>query len=866
MENAYQKYKEKLDRIFVEYADLDAIVYLLEDGTKHRRTFSQLHSLITQWAEVLSSHSVKAGDRVAILAPLTLNAIVAGLTLAYTNITAVLLDVSLPKEEINRLLEISDVHALLTTKKMKQDIEEKDIPIFDLEHTGQELSRFKDSAPLAEKQRLDCDKDIISIIFSSGTTSSAKGVMYSYESVLYSCEKLAFSYGLTPRARYFMVLPYNHISGYISATTFLLSADTICMIENLTPTRLQSGFLAFHPHYFGMVPKVYDIIAEKIRDAVHQKGTIMEGIFRFGISVCGYLRKRLGWKIGKYLFKPIYSRALGKEITGLAICGTICKQTTAQLFLAFGLEWANLYATTETNAPITTTGVFDRYPLHSVGKADRFDGIDVVIHQPNAQGIGEVYVKSPLIMKGYFREPALTAAAFDGEYFKTGDLGYIDGNGYLFLVGRSKDIILLHSGKKVSAADIDEFYQHICPNVNVASCGITGAEGFDTVHLFVETYGQSRNGIDEACRRIREQSAAAGSIYQIAAIHEIDRIPLTSVGKVKRFLLKEAAKTETPHQISEEATGDSKESILNTIRNLISSITRAEREITLTSRLKEDLEMDSLSIFELCAELDEKYNLSIESQLHDGITVGELEALLRQAGSESISAIKPVNSYPLAKTQKDIKAHNAFIKVSRILWNIKISGQENIRADEKYIFCPNHESYLDGMWIIGSLSDSVKREICSMAADSLFKHKIFHRGLVMLGGIPVERSGNTAPAMKRAYECLSSGNHSLLIHPEGTRSRSGQLGEFKQGAAKLAIETGLEIIPVCISGAYEIFPPHRKLPRLFDWRHLRRYPLQICFGAPISPEGRTMDDITAEIRMQIITMKPGNSYENRSEL
>lgn len=515
------------------------MAYLLEDGTKIYRTFSELQILLKKWAEILRFYSIDAGDRVAILAPLMPDSITAGLALAYANITAVLLDPSLPVEEINRLMQISDVYGVLTTEKMFPQIADTSIPIFNLDCGKGGPVRFETAAPLAVKRRLDCDKDTISIIFSSGTTTRAKGVMYTYDSVLLSCEKLKFSYGLTPAARYFMVLPYNHISGYISATAFTLAADTICMIENLTPTRLPMGFREFQPHYFGMVPKVYDLMADKIRDAIHQKGFLVESVMNFGLAVSGLLREKCGLKIGRVLFKPIYSKVLGKEITGLAILGTICKPETARLFLAFGLEWANLYATTETNAPITTSGVFDRYPLNSVGKVDRFSDIDVVIHQPDGEGIGEVYVKTPLIMKGYFREPKLTAQAFDGEYFRTGDMGYIDQKGYLFLVGRSKDVLILHSGKKVSAMDIDAFYSQICPEVNLASCGIPGMDGYDTVHLFLETGGQSRETIREAHRLIEEQSGA-GSLYQIATVHEIARLPLTAVGKVKRFLLKEA--------------------------------------------------------------------------------------------------------------------------------------------------------------------------------------------------------------------------------------------------------------------------------------------------------------------------------------
>ena len=145
--------------------------------------------------------------------------------------------------------------------------------------------------------------------------------------------------------------------------------------------------------------------------------------------------------------------------------------------------------------------------------------------------------------------------------------------------------------------------------------------------------------------------------------------------------------------------------------------------------------------------------------------------------------------------------------------------------------------------------------MCSIAAAYLLLHRIYRMGLAMLGGIPVHRHTNTAPAMRRAYECLASGEYNLLIHPEGTRTRNGRLGTFKPGAAKLSIDSEVDIIPVCINGAYEIFPPDKKFPHFFNGGWFHKYPLEIHFGNPISPNGKTEAEITEEIRHQIVEMK-----------
>ena len=123
--------------------------------------------------------------------------------------------------------------------------------------------------------------------------------------------------------------------------------------------------------------------------------------------------------------------------------------------------------------------------------------------------------------------------------------------------------------------------------------------------------------------------------------------------------------------------------------------------------------------------------------------------------------------------------------------------------------------------------------------------------LAMVGGIPVERRGNTIPAVKRALVCIQDG-YTMLIHPEGTRTRDGKMHEFKGGAAKLAIDAEAVIIPVRIDGAWDIFPPHKKRPKVFQFG--RRYQIKIQFGTPIKPDGQTIEELTEQIQSAVMRM------------
>ena len=859
----YADFKEKIEYITNRYSDKTSMVYMTENDEDISFSFNDIYKIIIETQSVLQKCGVVCGDRVAIITPHSPFGVMAGLALAYSNITAVMIDASLPIEEICRLLEFSDVRALFTTNDLYDKISPEltqNIPCFELGRDNT-VNKFISGSieTVSMPETVDKDTDVIAIIFSSGTTDKMKGIMVTYESMLLSHRYLSDVFGLSCGKRYLVVLPFYHISGYDSSIVFFLSGCNLGFIENLNSSKLQKGLLKYNPHYFAMVPKVYDIIAEKIINTVYSKGKLPRILFDNILKISQKLRKRLGIKIGKIIFKPIYSKAFGKNIWGLSILGAKCKQETADLFLGFGIEWANLYATTETNAPISSTGIYDKYPLNSVGCTSKFDDIKITINKPGSDGVGEIYVKSSLIMKGYFREPELTVNAFDNGYFKTGDLGYLDKNNYLYITGRNKDNIILHNGKKVSAADIDEFYQKLCPDVTIASCGVENNDGYDDVYLFVEKSTHSENTIQSAINSIMQKSSQTNSLYNISNVIIIDKIPATSIGKVKRYLLKEYVKTNSYMNVAISNNCEAKElSNIEIVINAVKALSGIQfKDITGNTKLIDDLSLDSLSLFELCTEIENATGINITDKMYGVSTINDIVNLLDDPIENNNNSNYDIQKFPLSKNDSDIKSIARFKSLTETVYDFKIIGAENISQEAKYIFCPNHESYFDAMWVASALykHDFDVRFLCSMAAEHLMNNRLMKKVFVALGGIPVDRTGNTAPAIERALQCLCNDKCFMLIHPEGTRTRTGKLGEFKQGAAKLSIESGVKIIPVCIDWAYEIFPPNRKLPRLFDWKHFRKYPLKIQFGTPIDPNGKNADEITEEIRRQIVDMK-----------
>lgn len=259
------------------------------------------------------------------------------------------------------------------------------------------------------------------------------------------------------------------------------------------------------------------------------------------------------------------------------------------------------------------------------------------------------------------------------------------------------------------------------------------------------------------------------------------------------------------------------------IIKILKKLSPESRDITENMRLVEDLGLDSLGMFELCMDIETVFPVKISDKIQTLKTVGDLVNAIEATNSMKTDFSYNISNYPAIKSKKDILRLKKFGNISQNLYEFEVKGVENLPSDTNYILCPNHESHFEGMWIwtsIGSLVDY--RKICCLAKQEHLAHKISRTGLAMTGGIPVDRSGNSAPAISRAVECLTKENYNLLIHPEGTRTRNGQLGSFKNGAAMIALMSDKPIVPVKIEGAYKIYPPDRLLPHLYDFKNHKK--------------------------------------------
>lgn len=833
-----------------------AVAMIQESGA----IISYDYKALFQEADAFAKNMIKQGilpkDRIVIVGENSPQWQMAFLAVMQVGCTAVLIDASLAEQEIIRLMHHSDGRGVFTSSKLLTQLpalKSLEIPVFNMTDQGKVVNEEKIVRPLP--LTLDGDEEVAIIIYSSGTTKLASGIMHTHEAMLNTIHMTAQANGLTKDERILSILPNSHIYGVVTCLLgAMMLGASLYYVETISGQSLVNAFKACQPTVFPSVPKVFELfekqIMKKIRSSKPTK-IVYEKLF----PLCYKLREKTGINLGKVIFKSIHE-GFGGQLKIMTSAGAPIDPKAAAFYYGTGFNLLITYGLTETNIPIvgnrgkniTTDSCGTPYP-----------DIELKLNQPDEQGEGEIYIKSPYMMKGYFRDQAATAAAFEDGWFKTGDVGQIDDQENLRITGRSKENIVLATGKKVTPTDIENKYSTLAGIKEMVACGVpVENKGYDEVHVFiVKEDGAVEADIMEA---IKERGSSLSLYMKVAKVHFIDEVPKTSLQKPKRYVLKmqalqqDAANEET--QVEEVSNEDKavreNESIEETVRNCIVSISGLQKElITRETKIFSQLGIDSLAAIELANQLGEIYKVEIETIFAADPTVAELIHFIEapQPKAVTISEI-----YIKRKQNFHYNVFKAHALLAHFLYDIKVHNAHHIPENAGYIICANHVSNFDFLWLASKFKKKQFLNLSCMGKAELVNASFVSRLLTDICGIiPVERGRMSSEVLKCCRKQLNE-KWGILIYPEGTRSHDGKLGKLKLGAATIARDANVPIIPAYIKGAHEIFPRGQKMPNLFNWRKMRRYNVEVVYGEPIYPGKRTPEEITALVEQSLIAL------------
>ncbi len=819
----HRNFVNRIIDICKENKDKTFITYMKTDDTEENWTYGEYLEMAQSIAYKFQRSSIGKGERILVMAPLSPYVYIMITALAMCGSVSVIINPALPEEELDSIIKKSDIRGIVCDEQTYQKYAFKwnrKYPVFDVTSGNLYIEREYQLEPSE-----DIHNDVLAILYSSGTTSEPKGVMITYEAQMKSAELLLRAFG-TNDIRYLLIFPMFHVSGFSTFFALFFGGAQIGLLENATSIKLMEGFHKYKPNTFGMVPKVYETFYDKIASQLNEKNFITKIV-----SFCGWLNRIFNIKVGNLFYRKINRQMFGGQMKYLCVGGGKCSKEVSSFFQNMGYYWMNIYASTEMNLPMLTTTVYDRFPSDSIGKITSFPEISVRLQNPDANGIGEIQVKTPCHMKGYFRDEKATEEAYEDGYFKTGDLGYCDSKGYLYITGRSKESIHLRNGEKVTPEQLENLYADCIPeNVMAACVGVPVEEaGYDEVVFFLEK--DLIKDTDLVTSQFMNRSKELGGDYRIADVQFIDKIPLSSIGKVQRYKLRnkqvmDENKSQVEYSEKELDTYKLLEQILRSFG--VQQVIREE------SVLEDDLAIDSLNLFELCVEIEKQFGVNLTNCISAQLTVKQLCEMIEHQGENAQNTVAyDVEQYPMKRHIGDRFVLSVFGWFTKLFYKFEVSGVESITEKGPYIICSNHTSYLDPVWILSALGKTLgKKEFVTLAAaERRLDYKRFFR---LLRCIPVEREWGTHPEIDCVKKHLSNGSNAIIF-PEGARSRDGGLLPLKKGVIKIAKDMGISILPIYIEGGFEIYPRHEKSPKLFNWKQHKRYPLNITVQEPLNP-------------------------------
>ena len=228
----------------------------------------------------------------------------------------------------------------------------------------------------------------------------------------------------------------------------------------------------------------------------------------------------------------------------------------------------------------------------------------------------------------------------------------------------------------------------------------------------------------------------------------------------------------------------------------------------------------------------------------------------KSANTESEEMQK--DKYPVKRGFTGYFFYEIGMAATLLALRFRAKGRSNLPASSPYVIAANHQTYVDGMWIAHFLPRRHFAKMCCLAASDLeTSHGALGRLIMHVGrGIAVDRYGNPVRGLIKAKKEIENG-HIMLVHPEGTRSHDGKVGELKDGAAYLAIKAGVPLVPVYIEGGYSVFSRHMKRPMTWDKKEHRRRLVTVHFGKPFDPAqyGKDAHRLTADLTSWMLQME-----------
>jgi len=891
-----------------EFGDRPAILTLRGDR-ELSLSYRELYAQIERLTGALSAQQDIVAQRVAILAPNRPEWVIACLAVVNAGAVAIPVDAKLDEESLEHVLadcEPSIIFASSDERDRIRRLASHPFRMVDLDGESDDQSGYQ--APTAERSahppELD-PADPAVIFYTSGTTGPPKGVPLSHRNLLFELQSLR-SFGLmSPSERLLLPLPLHHVYPFVVGMLApLVYGVSIVLPQSMTGPHIQQAIKSGRVATVLGVPRLYETLISSIGEGIASSNWVVRLSYRALRRVSLFAGRRLSLRLGQYFFWPLHRR-IGPDLRLLASGGAALDQKTAWALESLGWTVATGYGLTETSPLLTIVPPGDKH-FETVGKP--IAGVEIRIAPLDEQGrddatsetgagsggsrnagskadcIGEIQAKGPNVFEGYLNLPDRSAEAFTEDgWFRTEDRGWIDGEGYLRVVGRASTFVVTSAGKNISLEDLERTYEN---HSLIKEIGIFMREQALSAVVVPDPSGLRKADVtsaDQVLRdAIRECSHWLPRYKQVEnLVVSQDALARTRLGKIRRNKLRERFENLWSGKIKpgEKAGAMAVEDMSGEDQGLLEHASTREVWVQLAenypgvrlspdSDLTLDLGIDSLEWINITLAIRERTGIELSEAATERIrTVRDLLKEVLGSADQAEKGAADLEEEPerfLTPNQRrwlkplgPIESVFARIlySVNRILvrtiFRLRVSGLENLRSADQIILTPNHASVLDPFIVAAAVPyDLMRRSAFAGWTGMAFANPLY-RAVARLGRtFPIEQDRAAFSSLALALVTLGRGEN-LIWFPEGRRSRDGDLQPLQPGIGVLLKMQPVPIIPAIIDGTFDAMPPGRRIPRP---REIRIRFGHICHpqwlddkGRGERPEHRMVDGLRREM-------------------
>jgi len=678
---------------------------------------------------------------------------------------------------------------------------------------------------------------IATMLYTSGTTGSPKGVMLTFNNLSSELEGLEKKNLLEPSDQILALLPFHHVLPLTATVLIILKYQaSIVFVKKIASKEILEALDKNNVTALVGVPRVFKLFYDGIKQQIDSK-FITRTIYRL-------MTKIKSFKMRRKVFAKVHEK-FGGKLTFIVSGGAKLDPEIGEFYETLGIYVQEGYGLTETS-PVIAVNTREGRKIGTVGK--KLDNIEAKIVDE------ELWVKGPIVMKGYYNKPEKTAEVITEDgWFKTGDLAFIDDEGYITIRGRRNSMIVLSNGKNIDPEKLENKVIEKSKRL-IKELGVFGHND-KLVAIIVpdllECRKQGITNIKAYVKNIVEDYNLTVHNYEKILDYKLyeEELPKTRVGKLRRFMLPELyLKTNIKKKKVEEPDNEVYKLLKDYIKKLKGIEAQPEENLEL------EIGMDSLDIVEFFAYVENSFGIQLDEEKFSEISnLKSLSEYINEKATKIESG--EVDWKKIIDAAPPVEEKNRWAtRVLRPLFDLTIKLYFRLKrvnrdklSDKPQIFVSNHQSFIDSLVLGSLLPAGILYNTVFLAIDWYFKKGIL-KLLVSHGNVVlIDINKNIRKSVEEIAANVKAGKN-VLIFPEGARTKDGKVAEFKKVFAIIAKELNVDVQCLGIKGAFEAYSRYMKFPKPKK--------IEVAVLEKFKPEG-TYDEIVEKARNIIKTYVEG---------